>query len=366
MSFTLARMTRNLIAMRLSAVVLLAGAGTCAVAQGSKQPAKPIQIPGAMLADSEPGPVLGAAKAEPQDDASAPTFRVPQSELQKHVTVIAYGDQRFHDPKDTAPADPRMRLALVKRIAEEKPDAVTMSGDVPYKGGDPADYENYVTETASWRAEHLRVYPALGNHELAGGADKGIANWWAAFPELKGRRWYSVALGDRLSLIQLDSNSDLKPGSEQRIWLQQQLAGMAPSVDFVMISLHHPPVADVQTHLEIDHNPRPNEIALRDFLSQTAPSFHAAFVVIGGHIHNYERAVVDGVTYLVSGGGGAHPYFVERTKDDLYTDPNFPIFHYVKFELEADRLKATMIKAEDPTSPVVMWQEKDYFEIRKK
>jgi hypothetical protein len=322
-------------------------------------------------------PVLLAASAlaqtaaqttPPQDDAS-PTFTVPASALSAHPTVIAYGDQRFHDPNDPRNpliADPRMRLALVNRIAEEHPDAVQMSGDVPYKGTDANDYAVYRTETAPWRAAHLRVYPALGNHEFSGGVEQGLKNWWAAFPELAGRRYYSVLLGDRLSLIQLDSLSDLTPNSPQLNWLRQQLAALPPTVDFVLISLHHPPVADIQTHLEVDHNPRPNEIALRDFLSGMAPSFHAAIVVTAGHIHNYERSVVDGVTYLVSGGGGAHPYYVERTKEDLYTDPNFPVFHYIRFELGEKELRATMFKVEDPTAPVLVWQEKDFFTVPKK
>jgi hypothetical protein len=306
-----------------------------------------------------------AQVATPQPD-SAPTFTVPASALSRHVTVIAYGDQRFHDPSNTAVADPRMRLALVQRIAEEHPDAVQMSGDVPYKGTDPADYANFAAETAPWRDAHLRVYPALGNHELSGGAEAGVKAWWSAFPELNGRRWYSVLLGTRLSLIQLDSNSDLTAASPQMQWLRMQLAGLPPTVDFVLISLHHPPVADIQTHIEVDHNPRPNEIALRDFLSGMAPSFHAAIVVIAGHIHNYERASLDGVTYLVSGGGGAHPYFVERTKDDLYQDINFPVFHYIRFELGEKELKATMVKVQDPTAETLVWQEKDHFTVAKK
>jgi hypothetical protein len=306
------------------------------------------------------------AQTPAEQDPSAPTFRVPASALSKHVSVIAYGDQRFHDPANTTVADPKMRLALVNRIAEEKPDAVQMSGDVPYKGTDPADYAEFALETRPWRDAHLRVYPALGNHETSGGEKEGVEAWWKAFPELKGMRWYSVALGDRLSLIQLDSLSDLTPNSPQLNWLRGQLAALPPTVDFVLISLHHPPVADVQTHLNVDHNPRPNEIALRDFLSQVAPSFHASFVVTAGHIHNYERAQVDGVTYLVSGGGGARPYFVERTPEDLYTDINFPIFHYVRFELGEKDLTATMYKAEDPTARVPIWQEKDHFVIRKK
>jgi hypothetical protein len=295
-----------------------------------------------------------------------PTFRVPASELSSHVTVIAYGDQRFHDHFNFMIANPKARRALVEKIAKEKPDAVQMSGDVPYKGTDPDDYDDFRAETKPWRDEHLRVYPALGNHELVGGEEKGIEAWWTAFPELKGLRWYSVALGNRLSLIQLDSLSALTPGSQQMEWLHAQLAALPASVDFVLISLHHPPVADIQTHIEVDHNPRPNEIALRDFLTQIAPGMHASIVVTAGHIHNYERAEVGGVTYLVSGGGGAHPYFVERTPSDLYQDPNFPNFHYIKFELEATQLKATMFRLADPTAKKITWQDKDHFTIPKK
>jgi hypothetical protein len=294
------------------------------------------------------------AQQTPASDAS-PTFRVDQMALSSHVKVIAYGDQRFHDHFNFMIANPKARIALIQ-----------MSGDVPFQGTDPADYDTFRAETKPWRDAHLRVYPALGNHELAGGEQKGVEEWWNAFPELKGMRWYSVALGDRIALIQLDSTSDLTPGSKQLTWLHAQLAALPPSVDFVMISLHHPPVADIQTHLHVDHNPRPNEIALRDFLSQTAPALHSAIVVIAGHIHNYERAEVAGITYLVSGGGGAEPYPVERTKQDLYQDTGFPNFHYVKFELEVDQLKATMYRLADPNAKKLDWQEKDHFVIKKK
>jgi hypothetical protein len=307
---------------------------------------------------------LAAQQAPPAD--STPTFRVPAMELSSHVTVIAYGDQRFHDHLNFMIANPKARQALVNKIAQEKPDAVQMSGDVPFKGTDPDDYQEFRKETKPWSDAHLRVYPALGNHELSGGEQKGVEEWWKAFPELNGMRWYSVALGDRLALIQLDSTSPLTAGSKQMEWLHAQLTGLTPTVDFVMISLHHPPVADIQTRLHVDHNPRPNEIALRDFLSQISPSLHAAIVVIAGHIHNYERTQVDGINYLVSGGGGAEPYEVERTKDDLYQDTGFPNFHYVKFELEKDQLKATMYRLADPGAKKLKWDEKDHFVIDKK
>jgi hypothetical protein len=129
--------------------------------------------------------------------------------------------------------------------------------------------------------------------------------------------------------------------------------------------MHHPPVADIQKNFNIDHNPRPNEISLRDYLKSTAVTSKAKFLVSAGHIHNYERTVQDDVVYLVSGGGGAHPYPVERTPNDLYQDNGFPNFHYVKLVLEGNALKGTMYRF-DPDAPTPTWEAKDSFELRAK
>lgn len=297
---------------------------------------------------------------------AGPTFTVPDAALGSHVSVIVYGDMRFHDPANTEVANPIARKLLVDRLAHEKPSAIQLTGDVPYKGSDDADYANYKIETEPWRAAALHIYPALGNHELSGGAALGLKNWWAAFPELRDMRWYSVALGSRLYLIQLDSTSPLTDSSPQRKWLDDQLKALPPTVDFVLIGLHHPPVADFQLHIEVDHNPRPNEIALRDYLTAIHPHLHAEILVTAGHIHNYERAEVGGITYLVSGGGGAHPYEVERTPQDLYQDKDFPNFHYIRLELGRNDLKATMFRLADPAAPHPTWQEKDHFTLHKR
>ena len=300
---------------------------------------------------------------------SGPTFSVSERDLSRNPTLIVYGDMRFTDPTNFDATNPRARVALVEKIAAEHPDAVQLTGDVPWHGGTKADYAQYAKETAPWRVAKTRVYPALGNHEFApkGTSEaEALENWWTAFPEERGMRWYSVALGERIYLLQLDSMSELTPGSPQRLWLEDQVTHLNPKVDFVFIALHHPPVADVQTHLEIDHNPRPNEISLRDYLSSVAATTHARFIVTAGHIHNYERFEQNGVVYLVSGGGGAHPYFVERTKDDLYLDPNFPIFHYVKFALSGKEMKATMYRITDPTADKLEWQAKDSFVVSAK
>ena len=312
------------------------------------------------------GLLLAPAQTTSAQTPPGPTFTVPDAALGNPVRIILYGDMRFHDPANTTVANPLARKALVDRIATLKPSAVQLTGDVPYRGDDPADYANFKLETQPWQAANLRVYPAMGNHELSKDPVAGLANWYTNFPELRGKRWYSVALGSRIALINLDTMSDLTDGSPQRSWLDAQLRSLPKTVDFVLIGLHHPPVADIQTHIEVDHNPRRNEIALRDYLTAIHPHIHAEILVTAGHIHNYERASVAGVTYLVSGGGGAHPYQVERTPQDLYQSQDFPNFHYVQLDLEPNKLKATMFRLADPAAGPPVWQEKDHFELLKR
>lgn len=296
-----------------------------------------------------------------------PTLRIADAQLPSPLMFIAYGDQRFTDPANVTSTNPRIRQWLVNQIAAEHPGAVLMNGDVPLAGSTANDYTVFQSETKIWRDQHLHVFPTLGNHEFAGGdPQQDLEHWWAAFPEMRNRRWYATQLGPRVYLLALDSDTSLLPGSDQARWIEKQIGGLPASVDFVILSMHHPPVADVQTHIEVDHNPRPNEIALRDYLSQAAKTSHATFLVSAGHIHNYERSVVDGVTYLVSGGGGAPPYFVERTAQDLYKSIVFPNYHYVKFTLEKDRLHAAMYRVADPEAETLTVVLKDSFDLMAK
>jgi 3',5'-cyclic AMP phosphodiesterase CpdA len=194
--------------------------------------------------------------------AAGPSFTA--AHVHEPTTVIAYGDQRFTDPGNTKAANPKARRWLVQQVAQENPDAILLNGDVPYSGADVNDYEVYKAETSVWRDKNINVYPALGNHEFHGDPHQALENWWNAFPAMRNRRWYSVMIGKSIYSIALDSDTSLLKGSDQARWLDQQLAGLPKSTKFVIISLHHPPVADFQTRVNVSHNPRPNEIALRD------------------------------------------------------------------------------------------------------
>jgi len=308
---------------------------------------------------------LGSDPARPQGArADGPDLVGPGVDSSRPLRVIIYGDTRFTDPKETSATNPKVRRWLVDKIAEEKPDALVVSGDLPWHGGVAGDYDVYQAETKIWRDAHLLIYPALGNHEFVGVERECLENWWRVFPQLRGLRWYSVRLSDSVYLLCLDSNSSLLPGSQQIDWIRSQLEHLPSGVRFVLIDLHHPPVVDVQPHGDASHNGRPNERALGEFLAQARKTSRACFVVAAGHVHNYERFYQDGIVYLVSGGGGAQPYTIVRTPADLYQNNEFPNYHYLKFIFEGDKLTATMIRVANPEGSTPQWEAKDHFEVQ--
>ncbi|MGC9993867.1 MAG: metallophosphoesterase [Terriglobia bacterium] len=306
---------------------------------------------------SNPGRVQGSR-------ANGPDLVRPGIDASRPLSVIVFGDTRFTDPEETSATNPKVRRWLVDKIAEEKPDAVLVTGDLPWHGGAAGDYAVYLAETKVWRDAHLLAYPALGNHEFVGREQECLENWWRVFPELRGLRWYSVRLSDSVYSLNLDSNSSLLPGSPQIDWIGSQLAHLPSSVRFVLIDLHHPPVVDVQPGGDPSHNGRPNEHALAEFLAQAQEKTHARFIVAAGHVHNYERFNQDGIVYLVSGGGGARPYAIVRTPADLYQSNEFPNYHYLKFVFEGNKLTATMIRVANPEGSTPQWEEKDRFAVQ--
>jgi hypothetical protein len=281
----------------------------------------------------------------------------------QRTVVIAYGDMRFTDPKETLATNPMVRRLLVDKITSEKPSAIVISGDIPYVGERAADYAEFHSATTAWRAANIPIFPALGNHELRGDEKKCLENWWTEFPQLRGKRWYMSEIGAKIVVLNLDSDSKLTIGSDQIKWVEQQLINLRKTVKFVIFNLHHPPVADIESGEQASHNPRPNEIAFAEYLTTAPQGKRVRFIVNAGHIHNYERFFRDGTVYLVSGGGGAAPVPVTRDSHDLYHGTEYPNYHYMKFVLSGKHLNAEMIRLADPKSEKPKWEVKDRFQI---
>lgn len=80
-------------------------------------------------------------------------------------------------------------------------------------------------------------------------------------------------------------------------------------------------------------------------LEKRQASTRARFVVFAGHVHNYERREHNGVTYFVTGGGGAHPYSIPRKAGDPLFDKAVN-YHYLLVEVDRGKMKITMNRLE--------------------
>jgi acid phosphatase type 7 len=283
-----------------------------------------------------------------------------QTQISLPFRFVAYGDTRFTDPKNTDASDPVVRQMLVKAIADAHPAFISIGGDIAYHGADVNDWKIWDTETAVWRENKIPVYPALGNHDLYGDQTVALSNYFQRFPDIQTNRYYSVRAANTLLLV-LDSSLDETSGPQGE-WLAHELEKLPTDVDFVCLVLHHPPYTDSTDQTAGGgHSARPPEHALAQVLEERQPHTRARFVVIGGHVHNYERHEHGGVTYFVSGGGGAHPYLITR-------QPGDPLFgkavnyHYLRVEVDRGKMKITMERLE-LTDGKATWSTPDAVEI---
>lgn len=291
---------------------------------------------------------LGAScsSENPQETTASTENHVAlEQKVPANFRFVAFGDTRFHDPSDTEAASAPVRRAMVAAIDKENPAFVSIGGDVVYNGESPKDWQVWDSETAVWRDHKIPVYPAIGNHDLKGNLNAALSNYFARFPELQRSRFYSVGLGNSLMLV-LDSALDEVSGP-QGDWLRSQFDHLSPSTDFVFLIFHHPPYTSSSNDKTFGggHSARPSEEALAKVLEERRQHLRARIVVFNGHVHNYERHEHGGVTYFVTGGGGAHPYPILRKADDPYKD-NGVNYHYLLVDVDHTHLTVTMHKLE--------------------
>jgi hypothetical protein len=282
-------------------------------------------------------------------------------EIKTPFRFVAYGDTRFHDPTDHEAANPAARVALVQAIADANPAFIGFSGDVVFNGFDTNDWRVWDQETSVWRDKKIPVYPALGNHELRGDVNLGLRNYFEHFPDLKGARYYSVRAANVL-LLALDSSQEEVSG-DQGDWLANKLNNVPSEVDFVFIILHHPTYTSSKDGKLYPggHAARPEEQALGKLLEDRQAHARFRIVVVAGHVHNYERHEHGGVTYFVSGGGGAHPYLIDRAPTDLFQGSGVN-YHYLTVDVDKGQVAITMNRW-DLVNGNTVWTQPDSVKI---
>ena len=284
-----------------------------------------------------------------------------RAKVHKHFRFVGYGDTRFTDPTNVKDANADVRQRLIDEIAKEHPDFISFGGDIAFNGDNPADWKVYDSETAVWRKKKIPVYPALGNHDLHGNIDTALGNYFTRFPVLEQNRYYAVHAANTL-ILSLDSSLDESSGPQGE-WIHSQFDHLNDNVDFVFIVLHHPPYTsstDEKTYGG-GHSTRSAEQKLADYLEEEQQKLRARIIVISGHVHNYERHERRGVTYFVSGGGGAHAYPITRGANDPFQSKEVN-YHFLMLEVYRNKLKATMNRIE-VINGTAKWSKPDLVEI---
>ncbi len=245
------------------------------------------------------------------------TFRTAAGPDQTEFTFAVLGDTRtqhqFHE-------------AVAAQITAHKPDFVLHTGDLVAHGSDGGEWDAFFEIERAFLAQ-APLFPALGNHE------ENAQEYFDLFDLPGNERWYAFDYGNaRFVCLQVDGIAAFHPGSEQYAWLEETLA--ANTQPWLFVYFHVPPYSSVQDDLEDD---------VRRALTPLFATY-GVDVVFNGHKHNYERNEVNGVTYVVTAGGGAPLYAMEER------EPTQVVFalahHFVRVAIHGDRLQATAISVE--------------------
>lgn len=141
-------------------------------------------------------------------------------------------------------------------------------------------------------ATENRFFPVLGNHDWY---TPNAAPYLAYFTLPGNERYYDIVRGD-VHFFAIDSDPNEPDGisadSVQGQWLRRGLQNSRAA--FKLVAMHHPPYSSGP------HGDTP--------IMQWPYAAWGADLVLAGHDHGYERLEIDGITYVVSGLGGASIY----------------------------------------------------------
>ena len=242
------------------------------------------------------------------------TFRTAAGPDRTKFTFVAFGDTRTQH---------QVHQAVVDRIVTLEPDFVLHTGDLVALGSIIPYWETFFEVERELMAR-APLFPALGNHE------HNHPRYFDYFYLPGNERWYTFDYGNaRFICLQVDGIADFGPQSEQYAWLEETLA--ANTQPWLFVYFHIPPYSSSPDALEGD---------VRRTLTPLFEQY-GVDVVFTGHHHNYERNEVNGVTYIVTGGGGA-PLGVMEEREP--TRVAFAVaYHCVLLEIDGQHLRATVI-----------------------
>ncbi len=218
---------------------------------------------------------------------------------------------------------------MLRWAASHRVDALVTTGDNVYDFGSPSLFGAQLRDPyLELRATGRPLWVTLGNHDvMSGHGPEQLA--YLGLPELP----YAQALPG-VRLLFLDGN---RPDAAQAAWLERQLTQAGPQFS---VAVFHQPV-----HSCGIHGPTPGVV------DRWAPVLeaHRVALVLTGHDHDYFRFVSgNGVTYVVTGGGGRSLYPIRPGCAPPELRASAVRYHFTAVEVFTDRLAITAV-ADDGT-----------------
>jgi len=203
---------------------------------------------------------------------------------------------------------------IAARITQVHPDLVIHTGDVIYGGKSDADFDQKFFSIYRNLLREIPFFLTLGNHDVdVHNGEPYLQNFYLPQNSPDKGRYYSFDCGEA-HFISLNSNASFDHKSLQYQWLKNDLAGTKKPLKIVFF--HHPLYSSGY------HG---SSMRWREDLK---PLFEKDQVtlVFNGHDHDYERTKpIHGITYVVTGGGGAplYPALGSSWTADTQTTYNF-------------------------------------------
>ncbi len=255
-------------------------------------------------------------------------------------TFVAYGDTR---------SDPIAHRRVIQEIVALHPEFVLQSGDLVSDGHNPKQWAEFDRITQPLRVARIAYYPARGNHDLGTFYPHYVPNTFDSGD--KTNKLYYAFTRHRNRFIIVDSMEPYEPGSGQYVWLERELARSQKAAVSTFVMFHEGPFSVGP------HGPTPKA---QRYLHPLFVRYHPR-AVFCGHDHLYYRTTRDGVTYIVTGGGGAPPYRPENAQVAIPGDVfqkdvdslgrplgaaqyDALIYHAIRCEVDGPRVTATVIR----------------------
>lgn len=175
-------------------------------------------------------------------------------------------------------------------MGQHPADLMLHTGDIAYDSGSEEELQRNFFNVYEPLLEKMPFYPSPGNHDYA---TDSLAPYLRRFAK---NNYYSFDT-HAVHFVSLDAVGDT--GDAMLKWLENDLKN-AGGNKWIVVYFHYPPFSSGSTH---GGNKMIREIYVPLFQK------YEVDLVFSGHEHNYERMEpIDGVVYVVTGGGGAPLY----------------------------------------------------------